>query len=305
MPPSTTTIATAPSTPHPQITAINLRALQRSDPSITRIVAQTAYVVAYREEEADVGGRGQGQSDARVGGETGVKWEKMGVEGSLFVYESSSPPHSGILILNRNGIHNYQKPVIPLYTDISVDGSWVYLCGVDMPDLAGLLPRSAVLESGTQTQTQTPTPTVIGDNSSRRTNNRRARTTKSSQSPQRTAAATSNNNPSPTSSAGVNPNPTVDVKKTRVALYCHHGTESQGSEEARRLSAVLRRMKGTRGEERRLKDIVFFMQERKRENEFRRSAGNVETLATVAECLRAGRASADPSERNKGQEPGA
>lgn len=54
--------------PHPSIAASTLRSLQRVDPGITRTLAQAGYVVAYRD-------LGEG------------KWEKMGVEGGLFVYE--------------------------------------------------------------------------------------------------------------------------------------------------------------------------------------------------------------------------
>lgn len=60
--------APAMAQPHPHIQATTLRSLQRVDPGITKTLAQAGYVVAYRE--------------VTEGG-----WEKMGVEGGLFVYE--------------------------------------------------------------------------------------------------------------------------------------------------------------------------------------------------------------------------
>lgn len=45
---------------------------------------------------------------------------------------SSSSPRHGFIILNRNGIKNYQKPLVLNHTEVSVDGSWVYVYGVDM-----------------------------------------------------------------------------------------------------------------------------------------------------------------------------
>lgn len=57
-----------PASPHPHILATTLRSLQRVDPGITKTLAQAGYVVAYREVAEG-------------------EWEKMGVEGGLFVYQ--------------------------------------------------------------------------------------------------------------------------------------------------------------------------------------------------------------------------
>lgn len=59
----------APPTPNEHVVATTLRSLKRVDPGITRTIAQAAYVVAY------------------LAGQGSKAWEKMGVEGSLFVYE--------------------------------------------------------------------------------------------------------------------------------------------------------------------------------------------------------------------------
>ena len=66
-----------PSTPNAHIIATTLRSLKRVDPGISRIVAQAAYVVAYL---AGSGPNANANANANA-------WDKMGVEGSLFVYE--------------------------------------------------------------------------------------------------------------------------------------------------------------------------------------------------------------------------
>ncbi|KAJ9093770.1 hypothetical protein QFC19_008209 [Naganishia cerealis] len=209
---------------HSQIQAINLRSLQRSDPAITAILAQAAYVVAYRAAEPT--------------GEP--RWDKMGVEGSLFVYQrcafpslpstpptnpptlasSTAPPHKGVLILNRNGIHNYQKPLIPQHTTVHVEGSWVYIHGIDMDSL-------------------TPQPPAAGttDSPSRRSNRRARAKPQPQPQPQATTEPTQTAQDPPS----VTPSSYDDAKRTRVALYCHHSKESGGEEEARKLGQVLRR----------------------------------------------------------------
>lgn len=49
----------------------------------------------------------------------------------LFLHSKSSPSR-GLIILNRNGIKNWQKPLLPRQTSITVQGAWVYVYGVDM-----------------------------------------------------------------------------------------------------------------------------------------------------------------------------
>lgn len=58
-----------PPTPNEHVVATTLRSLKRVDPGITRTIAQAAYVVAY------------------LAGQRPGEWDRMGVEGTLFVYE--------------------------------------------------------------------------------------------------------------------------------------------------------------------------------------------------------------------------
>ncbi|KAG7548982.1 hypothetical protein FFLO_03095 [Filobasidium floriforme] len=90
--------------------AINLRTLQRCDPTIRTILDSASYVVLYK----------------YLGG----KWTKEGIEGSLFVYERTTVPQHGLLVLNRNGMNNFIRHLTP-GTELDIQGQIVHVSGGD------------------------------------------------------------------------------------------------------------------------------------------------------------------------------
>ncbi|KAI0795675.1 hypothetical protein C8Q75DRAFT_803541 [Abortiporus biennis] len=71
----------------------NMTVLRRRDPSITAILDQFPHVCLYHFN--------------------GVKWEKQGFEGSMFLVEHSDAPPYGLYILNRMGTGDYGRRIYP------------------------------------------------------------------------------------------------------------------------------------------------------------------------------------------------
>ncbi|KAG6888805.1 hypothetical protein C0995_005825 [Termitomyces sp. Mi166 len=71
----------------------NLKVLRRRDPSITSIFDQFSHVCVYHHN--------------------GTKWEKLGYEGSMFLYERESYPPYGFYILNRMGTDDHIQRLYP------------------------------------------------------------------------------------------------------------------------------------------------------------------------------------------------
>ncbi|KAG7446439.1 uncharacterized protein BT62DRAFT_931874 [Guyanagaster necrorhizus] len=84
----------------------NLKVLRRRDPSITTIFDQFSHVCVYHHN--------------------GSKWEKLGYEGSMFLYERESYPPYGFYILNRMGMDDYIQRIHP-EDDIGLHGSYLML----------------------------------------------------------------------------------------------------------------------------------------------------------------------------------
>lgn len=81
----------------------NLKVLRRRDPSIVSIFDQFSYVCLYRHDEG--------------------KWQKIGYEGTMFLYERDSYPPYGFYILNRTGADDYSQGFCP-EDDVSVSGQF-------------------------------------------------------------------------------------------------------------------------------------------------------------------------------------
>ncbi|ORX74173.1 PH domain-like protein, partial [Linderina pennispora] len=101
--------------------AANLQVLRRYDEHIQAIVGTTSHVVLY-----------QFQQESST-------WAKKDVEGALFLFERSSAPHYGFMVMNRLGIDNYTELLGPqisiqptdeflIYrqSDGAVMGIWIY-----------------------------------------------------------------------------------------------------------------------------------------------------------------------------------
>ncbi|KAK0485636.1 hypothetical protein IW261DRAFT_1451344 [Armillaria novae-zelandiae] len=84
----------------------NLKVLRRRDPSITTIFDQFSHVCVYHHN--------------------GSKWEKLGYEGSMFLYERESYPPYGFYILNRMGTDDYIQRLHP-EDDMGLHGSYLML----------------------------------------------------------------------------------------------------------------------------------------------------------------------------------
>ncbi|SJK97351.1 uncharacterized protein ARMOST_00603 [Armillaria ostoyae] len=84
----------------------NLKVLRRRDPSITTIFDQFSHVCVYHHN--------------------GSKWEKLGYEGSMFLYERESYPPYGFYILNRMGMDDYIQRIHP-EDDMGLHGSYLML----------------------------------------------------------------------------------------------------------------------------------------------------------------------------------
>ncbi|KAF9006878.1 PH domain-like protein [Hymenopellis radicata] len=67
----------------------NLKVLRRRDPSITSIFDQFSHVCVYHFNINT------------------NKWEKLGYEGSMFLYERNEYPPYGFYVLNRQGMDDY------------------------------------------------------------------------------------------------------------------------------------------------------------------------------------------------------
>lgn len=97
---------------------LNLRVLQKQDPSIGRIVRQSPYVVLYTYSV-----------------ETG-SWEKCPYEGTLFVYEardqSSSGAVRGYRILNRLALECFARTVEASEDVAEADGYVIHRSGDDI-----------------------------------------------------------------------------------------------------------------------------------------------------------------------------
>ncbi|KAJ7600555.1 hypothetical protein C8J56DRAFT_11653 [Mycena floridula] len=85
---------------------LNLKVLQRREPSITSFFHQFSHVCVYHHD--------------------GEKWEKQGFEGTMFLYERNSYPPYGFYILNRMGTTDYDQRLYP-EDDIGVHGSYLML----------------------------------------------------------------------------------------------------------------------------------------------------------------------------------
>ncbi|BGP57896.1 hypothetical protein JCM8202v2_005545 [Rhodotorula sphaerocarpa] len=83
---------------------LNLKNLQRHDPSIDRIVASTSYASIY-----DNNGSG---------------WVKTGVEGPMFLFSRTTAPHYGFFVLNRNGLEYVQEFLTP-ESEVQVGGEFI------------------------------------------------------------------------------------------------------------------------------------------------------------------------------------
>ncbi|KAK0504931.1 hypothetical protein EDD18DRAFT_1456376 [Armillaria luteobubalina] len=84
----------------------NLKVLRRRDPTITKIFDQFSHVCVYHHN--------------------GSKWEKLGYEGSMFLYERESYPPYGFYILNRMGTDDYIQRIHP-EDDMGLHGSYLML----------------------------------------------------------------------------------------------------------------------------------------------------------------------------------
>ncbi|KAK0461430.1 uncharacterized protein EV420DRAFT_1531937 [Desarmillaria tabescens] len=84
----------------------NLKVLRRRDPSITTIFDQFSHVCVYHHN--------------------GSKWEKLGYEGSMFLYERESYPPYGFYILNRMGMDDYIQRIHP-EDDMGLHGSYLMI----------------------------------------------------------------------------------------------------------------------------------------------------------------------------------
>ncbi|KLO16135.1 hypothetical protein SCHPADRAFT_926769 [Schizopora paradoxa] len=80
----------------------NLRVLRRLNPSITSIFDQFSHVCLYHHN--------------------GEKWEKKGYEGSMFLFEREQEPKYGFFILNRMGMDDYIRCLVPT-DEMSITGS--------------------------------------------------------------------------------------------------------------------------------------------------------------------------------------
>jgi hypothetical protein len=84
---------------------LNLRVLQRQDPTISAILESTSYAVLY-----DF---------------TDDRWHKTGKEGTLFLYErdtTAAPgPSRGLFLLNRSSPENFNHPILPS-TELDMQG---------------------------------------------------------------------------------------------------------------------------------------------------------------------------------------
>jgi hypothetical protein len=81
----------------------NLKVLRRRDPSIVSIFDQFTYVCLYRHDDG--------------------KWNKIGYEGAMFLYERDSYPPYGFYILNRAGAEDYSQCFSP-EDKVSVSGQY-------------------------------------------------------------------------------------------------------------------------------------------------------------------------------------
>ncbi|KAM6492332.1 hypothetical protein JOM56_012056 [Amanita muscaria] len=84
----------------------NLKVLRRRDPSIISIFDQFSHVCVYHHN--------------------GMKWEKQGFEGSMFLYERDSYPPYGFYILNRMGMEDFIHRLFP-EDDIHAHGSYLMI----------------------------------------------------------------------------------------------------------------------------------------------------------------------------------
>ncbi|TFK20511.1 hypothetical protein FA15DRAFT_659026 [Coprinopsis marcescibilis] len=71
----------------------NLKVLRRRDPTIVSIFDQFSHICVYECRN--------------------TKWEKVGCEGSMFLFESSTYPPYGFYILNRTGMHDHIARLYP------------------------------------------------------------------------------------------------------------------------------------------------------------------------------------------------
>ncbi|KAF8918910.1 hypothetical protein CPB85DRAFT_1430069 [Mucidula mucida] len=86
----------------------NLKVLRRRDPSITTIFDQFSHVCVYHFNINT------------------NKWEKLGYEGSMFLYERNEYPPYGFYVLNRQGMDDYIQRMQP-DDDIGEVGGYVML----------------------------------------------------------------------------------------------------------------------------------------------------------------------------------
>ncbi|KAG6877982.1 hypothetical protein C0993_001187 [Termitomyces sp. T159_Od127] len=84
----------------------NLKVLRRRDPTITSIFDQFSHVCVYHHN--------------------GTKWEKLGYEGSMFLYERESYPPYGFYILNRMGKADHIQRLYP-EDNIGAHGSYLII----------------------------------------------------------------------------------------------------------------------------------------------------------------------------------
>ncbi|KNZ73569.1 mRNA-decapping enzyme 1B [Termitomyces sp. J132] len=84
----------------------NLKVLRRRDPSITSIFDQFSHVCVYHHN--------------------GTKWEKLGYEGSMFLYERETYPPYGFYILNRMGTDDHVQRLYP-EDNIGAHGSYLII----------------------------------------------------------------------------------------------------------------------------------------------------------------------------------
>ncbi|SCV74471.1 BQ2448_8110 [Microbotryum intermedium] len=83
---------------------INLRNLQRHDPTIKKLISSTSYVSVYYND--------------------GAEWIKTGIEGPMFLFSRSQSPLYGFFVLNRQGLE-YTREFLTEESDVTVDGEFI------------------------------------------------------------------------------------------------------------------------------------------------------------------------------------
>lgn len=91
----------------------NLRVLQSVDENVLEIIEDYSHVAVY-EFETSVG-----------------KWERLDVEGSLFITRSANAPFYSVIVLNKKGTVSSFSIVVLFFCTLTVHSSFLslyYLC---------------------------------------------------------------------------------------------------------------------------------------------------------------------------------